>query len=561
MHFITISKMIAAFFLIVHSIFCADSVFAGSNHLGAVATVHPLATKVGLHILKDGGNAVDAAIAAAFTLGVVDCHNSGIGGGCFLVLRLADGRLIAIDGRETAPQKAKSKLFMANGKVVPERSRTGALAVGTPGALAAYAHAAEQYGSLPLKNLLLPAAQIAEHGFSVDATFAKRLAGEQKNILQFAETRKVLLHADKTPYLQGENLQLPDLARTYREIATHGADWFYQGPFAQQVAAWMKKNNGVLSAEDFHGYQVQQRKPLISQYQNRTIVGFPPPSSGGVHVAEILNILENFDLKRASQAEFVHLTTEAMKLAFADRAYWLGDPAFAPVPTGLISADYANKLATKIDHKQASQVKHHGTPLQAEEKIFGKHTTHIAAADTTGNWVALTTTVNTPFGSKIIVPGTGVILNNQMDDFSLAPGVPNAFGLVGAEANRIEPGKRPLSSMSPTIVMQGEKPILTLGAAGGPKIISQVVLTILRIIDRNMTLREAVAASRFHHQWRPDQLFVERRFKQWSFPEKVLEDLQRRGHTLTPLDYTGATQCVGYSTDGKLIGIAEPRLP
>ncbi len=561
MLFIMKQKKIALFSLILLFIFRIDFLFADSNRLGAVATVHPLATKVGLEVLNNGGNAVDAAIAAAFALGVVDCHNSGIGGGCFLVLRLKDGRLVAIDGRETAPRKAESKLYMANGKVAPERSRTGPLAVGTPGALAAYTYAAKKFGSLPLKDLILPSAKIAENGFSVDATFAKRLASERESILRFAGTRKVLLHPDNSPYLQGEHLKLPDLAHTYRQIAIHGIDWFYRGPFAQQVAVWMKENNGVLSAEDFNGYQVQQRKPLISHYRKRTIVGFPPPSSGGIHVAQILNILENYDLKNASQSEFAHLTTEAMKLAFADRAYWLGDPAFTSVPTGLISSDYANSLAAKINPEYASEVKHHGTPPHAEEQIFGKHTTHIAAADTSGTWVALTTTVNTPFGSKIIVPGTGVILNNQMDDFAIAPGTPNAFGLVGAEANRLEPGKRPLSSMSPTIVLQGDRPILTLGAAGGPKIISQVVLTILRIIDRKMTLRQAVAAPRIHHQWRPNELFIEWKSKKWSFPEKVIDNLQQRGHNLMPLDYTGATQCVGYGADDKLIGIAEPRLP
>ena len=542
--------------------FCGvNEIAAETNPRGAVATVHPLATEAGRRVLQSGGNAVDAAIAAAFTLGVVDCHNSGIGGGCFLVLRLQDGSLIAIDGRETAPRGIDRTLFMKQGKIVPERSRTGPLAVGTPGALAAYVYAAEKYGSLPLKNLLLPAADIAEHGFPIDATFARRIESERQDILRFAETGKILLHDDQTPYTAGETLKLPDLAKTYRAIAARGSDWFYRGPFAQQVGAWMKQNNGVLDAEDFAGYQAQQRKPLVSHYRGRTIVGFPPPSSGGIHVAQILNILSNFDLGDCSQAAFVHLTTEAMKRAFADRAYWLGDPAFTPVPTGLLSTDYAKRLAEKIDPEKSTVVKQHGNPPAAEEQIFGKHTTHIAAADNEGNWVALTTTVNTSFGSKIIVPGTGVILNNQMDDFSLAPGVPNAFGLIGAEANRIEPGKRPLSSMSPTIVLQDGKPILTLGAAGGPKIISQVVLTILRVVDRGMTLREAVSAPRFHHQWRPDQLFIERATGKWSLRERGIEVLQQYGHTLAPLDYTGATQCVGYDKDGKLIGIAEPRLP
>ena len=548
--------------VLAHCLLCdVHEISAEGNPRGAVATAHPLATEVGLQVLQDGGNAVDAAIAAAFTLGVVDCHNSGIGGGCFLVLRLRDGSLIAIDGRETAPQKIDRELFMERGKIVPDRSRIGPLAVGTPGALAAYVYAVEKYGSLSLKKLLLPATVIAEQGFPIDATFAQRISSEREHILKFAETRRVLLHADQTPYVTGETLKLPDLAKTYRAIADHGSDWFYRGPFAQAVGSWMQTNNGVLAAEDFADYEVQQPKALISRYRGRTVVGFPPPSSGGVHVAQILNILSNFDLQHASQEEFVHLTTEAMKLAFADRAYWLGDPAYTPVPIGLLSTEYAKRSAKKINSGSANEVKQHGTPPNAEDEIFGKHTTHIAAADTEGNWVALTTTVNTPFGSKIIVPGTGVILNNQMDDFSLAPGIPNAFGLIGAEANRIEPGKRPLSSMSPTIVLQEDKPVLTLGAAGGPKIISQVVLTILRIVDRGMTLPEAVAAPRFHHQWRPDQLYVERSGGNWSFPEKVREALQQSGHTIAPLDYTGATQCVGYDRGGKLIGIAEPRLP
>ena len=553
-----------AFFVLAEAtcFFCGvNEIAAETNPRGAVATVHPLATEAGRRVLQSGGNAVDAAIAAAFTLGVVDCHNSGIGGGCFLVLRLQDGSLIAIDGRETAPRGIDRKLFMKQGKIVPERSRTGPLAVGTPGALAAYVYAAEKYGSLPLKNLLLPAADIAEHGFPIDATFARRIESERQDILRFAETGKILLRDDQTPYTAGETLKLPDLAKTYRAIAARGSDWFYRGPFARQVAAWMQQNNGVLDAEDFASYQAQQRKPLVSHYRGRTIVGFPPPSSGGVHVAQILNILSNFDLAGCSQVAFIHHTTEAMKRAFADRAFWLGDPAFTPVPTGLLSTDYAKSLAEKIDPEKSTVVKQHGNPPAAEEQIFGKHTTHIAAADNEGNWVALTTTVNTSFGSKIIVPGTGVILNNQMDDFSLAPGVPNAFGLIGAEANRIEPGKRPLSSMSPTIVLQDGKPILTLGAAGGPKIISQVVLTILRIVDRGMTLREAISAPRIHHQWRPDKLFIERATGKWSLPERGIKVLQRFGHTLVPLDYTGATQCVGYDNDGILIGIAEPRLP
>ena len=552
-----ITQVLSLCLLLLVVCFCTDAAKAGSNSQGALATVHRQATQAGLQILADGGNAIDAAVAAAFTLGVVDCHNSGIGGGCFFVIRLKDGRFVALDGRETAPKKATSELYLRDGQVVPERSRTGPLAVGTPGALAAYAYAAEKFGKLPLKNLILPAAQIAEEGFTVDSTFATRLAAEQKKLSRFQSTSNALAHVDGSPYRKGEILRLPDLAQTYRAIAEHGTDWFYRGPFSQKVGAWMKKNGGPLATEDFDHYRIVERIPIISRYRDYSIVGFPPPSSGGVHVAEILNILQNYDLKHASESQFVHLTTEAMKLAFADRAYWLGDPAFTRVPRGLIDTTYAKQLAKeKINPQRAGQVKRHGIPPHAKDDIFGKHTTHIAAADTEGNWVALTTTINTPFGSGVIVPETGVLLNNQMDDFSIAPNTPNAFGLVGAEANRLEPGKRPLSSMSPTIVLDNKRPVLTLGAAGGPRIITQVVLTITRIVDRNMTLNEAVAAPRFHHQWRPADLFTEK-----GFSKTVLRDLQQMGHRIAPLDYAGATQCVGYGKDGKLIGIAEPRLP
>jgi gamma-glutamyltranspeptidase/glutathione hydrolase len=534
---------------------------AGGNDSGALATVHPLATEAGLAILAKGGNAVDAAIAAALILGVVDCHNSGIGGGCFLLLRLPGGKLVAIDGRETAPHDVRAEMYFREGRLDPELSRIGPLAVGTPGALAAYAYAAKEFGTMPLEKLLLPAAQLAEQGFSIDPTFAVRLAAETTSLARFSGSRAAFLRADGTPYREGERLQLPDLARTYRAIARHGIDWFYRGPFAREVEAWMEEHGGVLSAEDFDNYRVSRRRPLVTSYRGRTIVGFPPPSSGGVHVAEILNILENFDLKTANQTDLVHLAGEAMKLAFADRAYWLGDPAFANVPRGLVDPGYARKLAQKIDRQRAREVPRHGIPPRADEDLFGKHTTHIAAADRAGYWVALTTTVNTPFGSKVVVPGTGVVLNNQMDDFSIEPGVPNAYGLVGAEANRLQPGKRPLSSMSPTIMLNGKTPQLTLGAAGGPRIITQVVLTIVRMVDRGMTLRQAVAAARFHHQWRPDRLFVEMQADRFALPTALINDLRRMGHNVQPLNYAGTTQCVGYTRDGHLIGIAEPRLP
>jgi gamma-glutamyltranspeptidase / glutathione hydrolase len=313
-----------------------------------------------------------------------------------------------------------------------------------------------------------------------------------------------------------------------------------------------------MSAADFAAYEPKLRTPLESTYRGHTIIGFPPPSSGGVHVAQVLNILEPFDLNeigRRDPIEASHIIAEAFKLAFADRAYWLGDADFADVPRGLIDKDYAKTLSAKIDTKRASDVPTHGSPPDWRQDLFSRHTTHIAAADATGNWVGITATVNTTLGSKVIVPDTGVVLNNEMDDFSIYPGVPNAFGLVGAENNSVAPRKRPLSSMSPTIVLDVEgNPTLTLGAAGGPKIITQVILTIVRVIDFDQPLPEAVAGPRFHHQWRPNVVMHER-----DLDPAVVEGLRERGHNVEDIGSGGREQAIGLTADGKLIGVADPR--
>jgi len=320
------------------------------------------------------------------------------------------------------------------------------------------------------------------------------------------------------------------------------------------VQAWMSENGGLITAEDFANYRVKLREPVVSAYRGYQIIGFSPPSSGGVHVAQILNILEHFDLAAMDQATRAHVTAEAMKLAFADRAYWLGDPEFADVPRGLTDAGYAEQLAKKIDVHQTVPVETHGTPPGAYDNLFSRHTTHIAAADNEGNWVAITATLNTSYGSKVLIPGTGVFMNNQMDDFSAQPGVPNFFGLLGAEANSVQPGKRPLSSMSPTIVLKDGRPVLTLGAAGGPTIITQVVQAIINHIDLGMALPDAVAAPRIHHQWRPDRVAVEK-----SVDPALIEALKERGHEVRIRNSMGVTQAIGLTGDGQLIGVHDPR--
>ena len=523
---------------------------------GMVASVNPIATRAGVDALNAGGNAIDAAVAVAVTLGVVDGHNSGIGGGCFMLIRTADGKIVALDGREMAPARATRDMFIRNGHGDPTLSQTGALASGVPGSVAVYDYALSHFGKRKFADALTPAAEIAERGFALDRAYARKLAATASLLAKFDESRRVLLNADGTPRVEGDVLKLPDLAATYRGIARDGAAYFYKGPVARAVGEWMAANGGIVTADDFAKYELKVREPLRSTYRGRTIVGFPPPSSGGVHVAEILNILEPFDLKSMDEATRVHVTAEAMKRAFADRAFWLGDPDFVRVPTGLIDRDYAASLARQIDVAHASTKVDHGTPPKVDEDVVGKHTTHIAVADDAGNWVALTATVNTSFGSKVIVPGTGVILNNQMDDFSIEPGVANYFGLVGAEANAVAPGKRPLSSMSPTIVLGADgKPLMTLGAAGGPKIITQVALVLSNVLDRGDDLPTAMARPRFHHQWSPDSLWIES-----TEDAGVRDALKAMGHTLDVAEPVGATQAIARTPDGGLIGVSEPRL-
>jgi gamma-glutamyltranspeptidase/glutathione hydrolase len=528
---------------------------------GMVASVHPLATEAGVAALRRGGNAVDAAIAVGLTLGVVDGKNSGLGGGCFILIRRADGKLVAIDGRETAPAKATRDMYLRDGKPQPELSQHGPLAVATPGCLAAYQLALAQNGKLTLADVILPAAKIAEQGFPLDRSNAEAQASAGKLLARVNGGTCSLLKPDGSPYAAGDLVKQPDLARTYRSIAEAGPDWFYRGEFAAKVGQWMGEHGGLVSAADFAAYRPVQREPLVTTYRGRTIVGFPPPSSGGVHVGQILNILEAFDVKAIHDrdaGEYHHLLAEAMKLAFADRAYWLGDPDHARVPRGLIDKEYARQLAAKIDLAKATPVAGHGTPPATDERVFEKHTTHIAVADAEGNWVAMTQTINTTYGSKVIVPGTGLVLNNEMDDFAIAPGTPNAFGLVGAEANAVAPGKRPLSSMSPTIVLEDGQPIMTVGAAGGPTIITQVVQALVRRIDLGLPLSEAIGQPRIHHQWSPDELRIEARLD-----ERLKQSLQARGHQLKETRNMGVSQAILFDADGlkQFLGVFDPRIP
>ncbi len=523
-----------------------------------IATGNPIATDAGVAVFRGGGNAIDAAVTAALTLGVVDGENSGIGGACLILIRTADGKFTAIDGREMAPGAANKNMFVRDGKPLPSASQTGPLASGVPGALAAYRVALQRCGTIKLSRALAPGSKIAEEGFPISSGYEAAIRSVEKNLKQFEGSRAIFFHPDGKPLKAGDRFIQRDLANTYRQIAEHGTDWFYHGELAKKVGDWMAAHGGILTAGDFASYKAKIREPLHSTYRGYQVIGFPPPSSGGVHVAEILNILESFDLRSIERKDPVtaaNIISEAFQLAFADRAYWLGDADFVAVPRGLISKDYAKQLASKIDPRRAIDVPAHGSPPNFSQDVFGRHTTHIAAADAAGNWAAITATVNTTFGSKVVVPGTGVVLNDEMDDFAIYPGMPNAFGLVGAENNSVAPGKRPLSSMSPTIVLDKEgKPILTVGAAGGPKIITQVVLAVVRVLDFKQALPDAVAGRRFHHQWRPNCVSYEK-----DLAPGIVEGLRKCGHNVEELGSAGRTQAIEANADGMLIGVADPR--
>ena len=548
---------------------------------GMVASGHPLATQAGLNVLKSGGNAIDAAVAVGLTLGVVDGYNSGIGGGCFMLLRLADGRFVAIDGREQAPAAATRGMFVRGGKADAKLSQTGALASGVPGEVAAFDYAMNNFGSRKFADVLLPAAKLAGDGFLLGSGYAARLQTNRNELARFESSRAVFFR-DGRPLGKGDTLRQRDLANTYRAIAEQGSDWFYRGPFAEAAAKWMRASGGLLTTADFADYRVRLREPIRTKYRGCDIVSFPPPSSGGVHVAQMLNILGRFDLKSFDEGDRLHVIAEAMKLAFADRAFWLGDPDYVKVPRGLVSEGYAATLAKKIDLNHTTVVSGHNTPPESDRDFFpalgpspaapsasiavegearlddarrDSHTTHFSVADSAGNWVACTCTVNTPFGSKVVVPGTGVLLNNQMDDFSAQPGAANYFGLVGAEANAIAPGKRPLSSMSPTLVLTNGAPVIALGAAGGPKIISAVLLELVAMLDLGKTPQQAVDEPRFHQQWSPDKLMFEK-----ALPVRLRAALAARGHKLAEVTLGSISQIVARSPDGRgFVGGADAR--
>lgn len=532
-----------------------------SGRKGVVASVHPLASQAAIDAFERGGNAIDAAVAASLMLSVVDGHNSGLGGGGLALIRTANGKLSALDGRERAPLTASPKMFYRDGQPDPQLSQVGPLAAAVPGLVALLDQLSNQFGRVGWQAALLGAAKIADSGFALSRGYASVLQGAAKELSQFPESKRILLDAQGNALKAGDLLVQADLANSLRSLADKGVEWFYKGPFAEKTAQFMKQTGGQLSVEDFAAYTIAWRQPIECSYREHRVIGFPPPSSGGVHIAQMLGMLSRFDVRsifEQSVATGMHLLLEVMKRAMADRAYWLGDADFADVPAGLLDAGYLESRAKDIDLKKATAVTSHGMPPNAASDLLGrqKHTTHLTTADAEGNVVALTQTVNTSFGCKMIVPGTGVVLNNEMDDFAIAPGVRNAFGLVGAEANLVAPGKRPLSSMSPTIVLDAAGlPTLSCGAAGGPKIITTTLQILVRVLDLGQSIEQAVAAPRVHHQWSPDTAICEQ-----AVADSIVNEIQSRGHQVGRIRTAAVAQGLSIGSDKTMVAAADPRV-
>lgn len=524
---------------------------------GMVATEQGLATQVGVDILKRGGNAVDAAAAVGFALAVVLPNAGNIGGGGFMMIHDAKtGKNVALDFREMAPAKAQRDMYLdAQGTPVPGRSVYSHLAVGVPGTVAGLSHALKKYGSMRLADVIAPAAKLARDGYTVSEPLGEILAAERDHLGPWPASRAVFFK-DGRPLQAGEKLVQKDLAKSLDLIARDGPAAFYQGPIAKKIVAEMAQHGGLISAADLKNYRVVEREPVIGNYRGYQVMSMPPPSSGGIHIIEMLNILERYPLREygADSAQTVHLMAEAMKLAYADRAEHLGDPDFIKVPVkGLTSRAYADQLAARIDPDRATPAKdiRAGRPQAYESD----QTTHFSIADKDGNVVAVTYTLNLNFGSGIVAAGTGITLNNEMDDFSIKPGVPNAFGLIGGDANAVTPGKRPLSSMSPTIVLKDGKPFLITGSPGGSRIITTVLQTILNVIDHRMNVAEASISPRIHHQWAPDKLRIEK-----GLSPDTLRLLEQKGHVLSLEPAMGRTQTIQVAPEG-FYGYSDSRNP
>lgn len=548
-----------------------------------VTTVHPEASKAGAAIMQQGGNAVDAAVAIGFALAVVLPEAGNLGGGGFLLLRRADGEVHFVDFREKAPAQATAGMYLdSHGNVIPDLSITGYQAIGVPGSVAGLAYAQQHWGKLTLKQVMEPAIRLARDGFVL--TYGEARSWRDPGLAKFPESRRIF-QRDGNYYQPGEIFKQPELAKTLERIAENPDD-FYHGALARELAADIQKGGGLVTAQDLAQYQVKERQPIRGTYRGYDIISAPPPSSGGVALIESLNILEGYDLAKqgADSAQSMHLTAEAYRRAFFDRAEFLGDPDFSKIPVAqLIDKRYGNAWRETISLRRATPSNQLRRPAifsqldsyasshpQPKSLIEPNHTTHYSVVDPEGNAVAVTTTLNESFGSKVTADGLGFLLNDEMDDFSSKPGAPNVFGLIQGPANAIGPGKRPLSAMTPTIVLKNGKLFLVLGAEGGPTIITTVANVLMGVVDYGLNIQQAVNAPRFHNQWLPDETKLEK----VGFSPDTIRILERMGHRIAADaaidtmpgqprsrdDYWGDAQCIAIDEPtGERLGAADGR--
>ena len=508
-----------------------------------VASQEAIATQVGIDILKKGGNAVDAAVAVGYALAVTLPKAGNIGGGGFMLVHLNQAQQnIAIDYRETAPSKAHKDLFLdANGNVDHKLSTSHGLAVGVPGTVAGLELARKKYGTMSRKELMTPAIKLAEEGITVSHDLAASLAGIKSRISKWPSSAAIFYQADGSNFQEGDIIKQSKLAESLKLIRTYGNEGFYQGKTAQRIVSAINDAGGIMSLDDLKNYQAIERNPVSGSYRGYEVISMPPPSSGGVHLIQMLNILEHFAIGNLGHntAENLHLITESMKLAYADRSKYLGDPDFYSVPvSALTDKNYAKKLAQTISRKQTKLSKNilPGHQFVSKES---PQTTHYSVVDKWGNAVSNTYTLNYSYGSGLVAKGTGILLNNEMDDFSAKANTPNSYGLVGGEANAVEGNKRPLSSMTPTIVLKDNQPFLVTGSPGGSRIITTTLQMVMNTIDHKLNIAEATAAPRIHHQWLPDELRVER-----SLNLDTIKLLQQKGHSVAIKNAMGSTQSI-----------------
>ena len=523
-------------------------------HNGVVAAQEQRAARIGIEILDRGGNAVDAAVATGFALAVTYPRAGNIGGGGFMVIHLAkDNRDVAIDYRETAPAAASSTMFLdAEGNPDPAKSRDSALSVGVPGTVAGLAMAHEKYGSgkFKLADLIAPAIYLAQNGFQVEDDTADSLPPARERLARWPATKSIFFNGDR-PYGEGERLLQFDLADTLRAIAKDGPRAFYQGRTADKIATAVAKAGGIMNKDDLANYHPIERAVVRGRYRGYDVISVPPPSSGGVHLIEMLNILEGYDLAKIGREQSLHDMIEAMKRAYADRAAFMGDPDSVKMPiAGLLSKAYAASLRAEIGERAtpAADIRA-GKPDDFE----GRNTTHFSVIDHDGNAVSNTYTLNFSYGLGLVADGTGVLLNNELDDFTAKPGTANAYGLIGYTANLPGPGKRPLSSMTPTILLKDGKPFLVTGSPGGSRIISTVLQVIVNVVDFKMPIGEAVSAPRLHQQWQPEEVYVEP-----GFAPDVLDALAARGHKISATQSFSSANSIEITANG-YVGAADRR--